>query len=90
MGTRINVITVANTTPQPNEIAMGIMNLEPLLCSNINGSRPAKVVIDVRRIGRNRRTPADRTASPSFTPSFTRAEMKCTMMRLSFTTTPDS
>ena len=46
------------------------------------------VVMDVNRIGRNRRLPADINASNSGTPDRTRALMKSTSTIESLTTTP--
>ena len=83
------MIVVANTIPHPKDTAIGIRNADCVLGSNIKGSKPKKVVSDVSKIGRKRRTPARRTASINFMPFLTWRFMKSTITRLSFTTTPD-
>ncbi len=57
--------------------------------SNMSGASPKKVVRDVSKMGLKRRTPAMRTASSKVTPSFNFLFIKWTMIKLSFTTTPD-
>ena len=51
-------MTVAKSTPNANEIAIGTIKNVAGVGVAINGTRPIKVVIDVRKIGLNLATPA--------------------------------
>ena len=63
------MITVAKSTPQASEMAMGIMNAVAGLSVSINGNSPAKVVVEVMRMGRKRTMPERCTASSTSTPA---------------------
>ena len=54
VGTSTSVISVANSTPNPSETAIGTMKEASRLLFHISGARPKKVVSDVSRIGRKR------------------------------------
>ena len=56
-------MTVANSTPNASEAAIGTKNAACMLRSASIGIRPANVVNDVRTMGRNRCPPAWRMAS---------------------------
>ena len=53
---------VANSTPNPRLMAMGMRKRAWKEGSNIMGASPMKVVREVSRMGRNRRSPARQTA----------------------------
>ena len=56
-GIRKRVIPVANSTPKASETAIGIKNWAWRELSNINGTKPTKVVTEVGKMGRKRRQP---------------------------------
>ena len=63
LGTKNNVIAVANKTPNAREMAIGInMNVSGSSLV-MRGMSPTKVVTEVKMIGRKRATPAWVTAS---------------------------
>jgi len=84
----MRVIRVANTTPNANEVAIGMRNCACTLFSKSRGVRPTKVVSDVKMIGRKRATPDSRIASCKGCHAFLARLMKSTITKLSLTTTP--
>jgi hypothetical protein len=62
-GTKNNVMAVANNTPKDNEIAIGTNIMVARLEVEISGTKPTKVVAEVRIIGLNLALPAVNTAS---------------------------
>ena len=83
-------MAVAKRTPNPSETAIGMRNRAWMLRSSSRGVRPAKVVSEVRRIGRNLTFPASTMVSKSPAPALREVLMKSTMTRLSLTRTPVS
>ncbi len=81
---------VESNTPKASETAIGIRNWACTLRSSMSGVRPAKVVSDVRRMGRKRATLASITAVFRSRPARRSRFTKSTRIRLAFTTTPDS
>ena len=57
-----SVTVDAKATPNASEIAIGIRNCAETLSSSSSGVKPAKVVMEVKMIGRKRATPAVRAA----------------------------
>ena len=57
-GTRMSMMTVANSTPKPRDTAIGIRNFACMSVSAIMGMIPTKVVSEVKRIARKRAVPA--------------------------------
>lgn len=62
-------MSVAKRMPNPSDVAIGMRNWAWMLSSNIMGISPAKVVMDVSMIGRNRLRPAWCTAVWKLTPA---------------------
>ena len=88
-GTSNKVITVANKIPKAKEIAIGITTCACKLRSKMMGNKPIKVVSDVKIIALNRCEPASIAAFTKEWPSLRARLTKSTMIKLSFTTTPD-
>ena len=84
------MITVAKSTPKDKEIAIGTIKKVAGFAVAIKGTRPIKVVIEVRKIGLKRIMPAWDTASTIPTPSSRSLLMVITSTKLAFTTTPES
>jgi len=83
------VIRVANTTPNPRDMAMGMRNLACREVSKIMGASPPNVVNVVRMIGRKRCKPEACMASRGVMPVRRLRLAKSISIRESFTTTPD-
>lgn len=62
------MIAVANTTPQPSEMAMGTLNEVAGLSMSMSGAKPTTAVEEVNNIGLKRTMPARRTAATADTP----------------------
>lgn len=63
-------MVVAKRMPKASETAMGIRNWACRERSKMSGSKPAKVVAEVRKMGRKRRAPDWITASRKSMPSY--------------------
>jgi len=80
---------VENMMPKARLMAMGIKNWAWTLVSNSMGTRPKKVVTEVRTMGRKRRQPEASTAVMISLPAARSRLIWSTRSRESFTTTPE-
>ena len=64
----MSVMAVANRIPNPSDTAIGTRNLAWMSVSNSMGVKPAKVVSEVNRMGRNRAAPASVAALTKSSP----------------------